>query len=88
MATKSVRVCDVFGTSKEVISYRIEIYANYTDTGGAQEGWSSQNKIFDCDIDLGSRGMKRLMKLIERGLRSVPSNTPGLADEAATMEGP
>lgn len=60
MATKEMKVCDVYGTTKNVEPHTITIVAGEED--GA--------RIISCyDVDLCPRGFARLLKFIDRGTK-------------------
>lgn len=59
MAVRNVRVCDVFGATKEVKGYAVEL--KVYESGQAGE------TLLEKEVDLSPRGLKRLKKFIERG---------------------
>ena len=60
MATKTVKICDVYGTTNHVIAYRITVRepADINFTPIIMNAWA----------ELGPRGLKRLLRFIQRGM--------------------
>ena len=73
MAVKSVRVCDVFNTSKDIETYLVEVSTTCLDEAGSEQPKTVKVRR----IDLSPRGLARLKRFIERGLTS-----PGGPDDA------
>ncbi len=76
MATKEMRVCDAYGTVKDV--QRVVVEMKVETTPGV---WS----LYDAyKGDLSQRGRVRLNRFIERGLSSVHKDEPPAASTEAT----
>lgn len=75
MATKEMRVCDAYGTVKDIRYVRVRIaeVANGPDAGAAEV------EIYRDGADLSHRGITRLRRFIERGLSSVHKDEPPTA---------
>ncbi len=71
MATKEVTVCDVFGTTKDVVSCEIEI-RNMSNPNVAPRKWT---------VDLSPRARERLIKFIGRA--ATPPKRKNLPEAAS-----
>jgi len=70
MATKEVRLCDVFGLEKGVHEYTFALCRTGDGPGG---GPFDSN--FNVTVDLSDRAVKRAVKLLERAV-TPPAKRP------------
>lgn len=59
MAEKTVKTCDVFGTTKDVKRYEVSVVEVNGDLA---------THVSTHEVDLGTKGLDRLEKFIERGV--------------------
>ena len=59
------KMCDVFGGTKDVQTYRVVVSAGNLDP------------VIDRQIDLGPRGLERLRKFVERGVSKPEGKVDG-----------
>lgn len=60
MATRTTKICDVFGTAKDVLRVHVQLLVPVTDDQTAPPGAMT--------ADLSPRARTRLQRLIERGM--------------------
>jgi len=77
MATINQRVCDVYGTSKDVKRYRLSMHELAPDDGG-----QLVPAEFTCDLDLCWRGCARAVGLLRRAAAPPKRRQTGLTAEA------
>ena len=65
MATKEMKVCDIYGTTKEAETYRLSLQR--VDVNGKTE---TDVEVSTDVIDLCPRALTRLRSFVKRGLTS------------------
>lgn len=73
MATESIKRCDVTGVARDVKTYEVIV----REVGA--EAW-----VFMGTVDLGVRGLDRLRRMIDRGMKP-PTSRGGDEDEGPTL---
>ena len=66
MATQEMKVCDVYGTTKNVKTYRIVVVTPPLIVAGI----AADDCLIDKALDLCPRAVKRLARFIDRGTRA------------------
>ena len=67
MGTRTVRDCDVYGTTKEIRRFTVEITDIESDPITILSGY---------EVDLSPRALARLRKFIERGVTKPSADNP------------
>lgn len=75
MALEMTRKCDVFGTTREVYQYRVEVIRIMEPEEAAEP-----EPVVSCDKDLCPRGVRRLKSFIDRAT-SPPGKVATEAEE-------
>jgi len=77
VATKEIRVCDVFGIRKNVQRYRIVIRRiPETDPDLLDEAADEPAlHLLDAEVDLSTRAVDRLTRFVQRGLTAPSGET-------------
>lgn len=80
MATKEVKICDVYGTHKDV-----ETYCVWVARG---EGLGEDaDALKTCKADLSPRAVKRLIHFVEKGLNPTTKGEAELEKPTAIVDG-